>query len=571
MEETIANNYSFEEIDILNFETIEPLLQALLERPIESKNDLEQWLQDVEKLKDQLDEKAWWVDLNNWKNTENEPYKKAVQIFWDEVNPKMELYYNQFDHKLMNCRFVDDLDQDQYFIYLRHIKNKLHLYKKENEELFAKTNLIANQYFEISGKSSVVIKDEELTLSQASNYLEYTDRSVRKEAYEKILECKIKNRKNLDDVFDQLVDFRHQIALNAGYLNFRDYTFKALGRFDYTPEDCLEFHQSIQEVLIPIINKIYDKRKRDLKYKQLKPYDLKVDTSGRKAPLKAYTNTRDFTDKMIQALGKVDPTFGDVLSKMDKKEFLDLESRKNKAPGGYCVLLPVSKTPFIFMNATGTLDNIRTLSHEAGHGVHDYYMLDLPAGSLKRYEIPSEIHEYPAKTMELLVLEHWDIFFSSEDDLRQAKSWFLESMITYYPWIALVDSFQHWLYLNPKHTASERGNKWIELFEKFNSPLVTYENYEVAKAIRWQDKLHIFQAPFFYIEYAMARLGSIATWKLYKTNPKQAIQNYKNAMCMGYTKTIPEVYKAAQIEFNFSKSYVQELFDFVYEAYLELQ
>jgi len=328
-----------------------------------------------------------------------------------------------------------------------------------------------------------------------------------------------------------------------------------MGRFDYTAGDCLQFHDSIEEVLIPISNKIYNKRKLDLNYEQLKPYDLKVDTNNR-ASIQPYTDVPDLIDKTIETLSRVDVTFGQFLADMNKRGFLDLETRKNKAPGGFAVPLPVSKAPYIFMNATGTVNDIRVLTHEGGHAVHDYLMADLPEGSLSGYGIPSEIAEYAAMTMELLALEHWDVFFSNEDDLRRAKSEYLERMITYYPWIALIDRFQHWLYLNPTHTSAQRDNKWVELFDKFESTQIDYKGYEEAKEISWQDRLHIFFGPFYYIEYAMARLGSIATWKLYKTDPKQAVQNYKNALSLGYTKTIPEVYKAAQIEFDFSKNYV---------------
>lgn len=568
METITADKYTAENINIQNFETIEPFLDELINRSIDSKLSLEKWLQDVDKLQAVLIEKQGWIFINSQKDTSDEDYKKLYNSFFGEVLPKIVPFYDQINNKLVTCEFVNDLDQEKYFIYLRKIKSQVELYREENVDLYAKTRLIGNKYTSITGKMSINIGGEEVTMQKATALSEYVDRDIRKEAFEKVFERRSQDKEALDNIYDELIELRHQIALNAGFDNFRDYMFEALGRFDYTAEDCLQFHESIKEVIIPIIDKIYLKRKQDLGYKELKPYDLSVDTTN-KPPLQPFVDNAALISKSIKALGRVDESFGSFLTEMDQKGFLDLESRKNKAPGGFLYPLPVSNVPFIFMNSTGTLRDLTTMVHEGGHAVHSYLSADLPLNFFK--DVPAEVAEYASMAMELLTMEHWDEYFENEDDLRRAKSNHLEKIISYYPWMAIIDHFQHWVYLNPTHTQEQREEKWLEILNNFSSNEVDHSGYEGAKALRWQAQLHVYQVPFYYIEYAIAQLGAIATWKQYKTDPKRALKNYKNALSLGYTKPIHEIYKAAEVEFDFSKNYVNELISFVYDEYLKLQ
>jgi len=340
---TLTKN-SIDNIDIQNFETIKPLLHELVKRPVNSKNDLEVWLKDVDQLQSAIAEKQGWIFINSQKDISNEAYKALYDSFYGEVLPKIAPYFDQINKKLVGNDFLKELDQDKYFIYLRKIKSQVALYKEENVELFAKSKLIISKYSEITGKMTIEMEGEEVTMQKASSYIEYVDRNIRKEAFEKIFKRRNKDSKELDNIFDELVELRHQIALNAGFENFRDFAFEALGRFDYTPEDCLQFHESIKEVVIPVIDKIYNKRKQDLGFDSLKPYDLGVDTTN-KPPLKPFVDEAELISKSIKALNKVDDSFGGFISEMDERGFLDLESRKNKAPGGFLYPLPVSNVP----------------------------------------------------------------------------------------------------------------------------------------------------------------------------------------------------------------------------------
>jgi oligoendopeptidase F len=353
---------------------------------------------------------------------------------------------------------------------------------------------------------------------------------------------------------------RHQIAQNANFENYRDYKFKALGRFDYTVEDCYNFHQSIASIICPINKELDELRKSEMGLDELRPWDTQVDPKER-SPLTPFEGADELVEKSIHSLKKVNPFFSQCISTMNKMGHLDLDSRDGKRPGGYNMPLPITGAPFIFMNAAGTVKDVCTMVHESGHAVHSFLTHNLKLNSNK--SVPSEVAELAAMTMELLTMDAWDVFFDNEEDLRRAKIWQLKKIINILPWIAAIDKFQHWLYTHPNHTAEERRKEWLSIHQEFGSPVVNWEGFEDYRANLWHRQLHIYEVPFYYIEYGFAQLGALAIWKNYKENPEQTVQQYINALELGYTKPIGEIYKMAGIAFNFSSEYVSELGAFV--------
>jgi oligoendopeptidase F len=358
-----------------------------------------------------------------------------------------------------------------------------------------------------------------------------------------------------------LVELRQKIASNAGFDNFRDYMFKSLGRFDYTPQDCKNFHTSVEKAVVPMVSKLMEKRKHALGFEALKPYDLAVEENGL-APLKAFEGGKDLLDKGKVVFSKLDPFLGNCLSAMENMGHFDLESRKGKAPGGYNYPLDQSGFPFIFMNASSTLRDMVTLMHEGGHAVHSIVTRFLPLDFFKHTS--SEVAELASMSMELMSMDHWDVYFSDPAELKRAKKDHLQQVIDTLPWVAVIDAFQHWLYENIGHTEAERTKAWLEISGRFSSDLVDYSGYEAFKSIAWQKQLHLFEVPFYYIEYALAQLGAIAVWRNFKQNPELALANYLKALSLGHTASIKEVYETAGVRFDFSESYIKELMDFVW-------
>lgn len=337
--------------------------------------------------------------------------------------------------------------------------------------------------------------------------------------------------------------------------------FKAMDRFDYSPEDCYQIHDAVAKEVVPYLDKLDSFRKEKLDLDLLKPWDSSVDIKNEN-PLKPFENGKELLDKTISCFDRLDPFFGDCLRAMDKKSHLDLESKKGKSPGGFNYPLYESGLPFIFMNAVGSFRDVTTMVHEGGHAIHSVLSHHLELVDYKN--LTSEIAELASMSMELMSMDHWDVFFDNEQDLKRAKRDQLMDVISTLPWVACIDKFQHWIYLNPKHSNEEREEYWLSLMDEFGSSIINWDGLDQAKRNLWQKQLHLYEVPFYYIEYGMAQLGAIAIWKNFKSNPQKTIQEYKAALSLGYTKSIGEIYETAGISFNFTKSYISELMEFVY-------
>ncbi|GAB2694559.1 M3 family oligoendopeptidase [Mucilaginibacter koreensis] len=544
----------------VKWENLEPLYQELSNRPINSVTELEQWLRDRSELEAALEEDFAWRYIRMTCDTANEDLLQKFQYFATEIEPKIAPYNNELNKKLVDSEYTNQLDEQKYFIYLRSVKKALELFREENIPVQTEIQLEQQKYQSVTGAMSVHIGDKEFTLEQAAAILKDTDRSKRQEAWEKITARRLQDKQTLNELFDKLMVLRHKVALNAEFTNFRDYMFQALGRFDYTPQDCYNFHEAIETEVVPILREQAEKRKAALQLDALRPWDTDVDITG-KAPLKPFANGEDLIDKSIQCFNAINPYLGERLQVMKDNGLFDVESRKGKAPGGYNYPLAETGAPFIFMNSANTFRDLTTMVHEGGHAVHTFLTADLELNDFKH--CPSEVAELASMSMELISMDKWNVYFNNEEELKRAKRDQLVDVLKTLPWVAVVDQFQHWLYTNPDHTDQQRTDAWVQIYDRFGAGFVDWSGLEEAKANLWQKQLHIFEVPFYYIEYGMAQLGAIAVWKNFKENPEKGLQQYLDALKLGYTKTIKEIYETAGIQFDFSAAYVKELAEFV--------
>ena len=429
----------------------------LLERKIDSKEELESWIQDRNDLDSVISEAFSWryikITVDSGDQEAIELYQHVVQ----ELSPRIASCEDNLNRKLVQSPFLTDLDPDKCGIYVRQIKNAVNLFRAENIPLATDVQLKSKEHGRIFSEMTIGVNGRQMTLQKAGTLLEETDRNCRENVYHKINQRILQDTESLELLFNDLLEKRHQIALNAGYDNFRDYKFRELGRFDYTVEECLDFHESIQHEVLPLVDELNEYRQNTLGLGELRPWDLNVDTSGQ-SPLRPFSDTDHLVERSIDCLSKLDPLFGKVITIMREMGHLDLDSRRGKRPGGYNMPLMITGVPFIFMNATHTLNDMRTFLHESGHAVHSYLTKDQTLNTHKR--VPSEVAELAAMTMELLTMDHWDTFFPNPIDLRRAKIAQLENVLKVLPWIATIDKFQHWLYTNPNHSTEERKQKW---------------------------------------------------------------------------------------------------------------
>ncbi|RIV27673.1 M3 family oligoendopeptidase [Fibrisoma montanum] len=557
-----------EEMDLKSWDDVRPFYDDLLNRPIENADDLRQWLLDRSELESYLSENFAWRYIRMTCDTSSEDLINKLNFFIAEIQPQMTAYGNDLDLKAVNSPFLSQLTDAGYDVMVRGMKKAIEIFREENIPLQTEMQTEERKYGAIAGAMTVVIDGKEVTLPQASDLLQSTDRAVREEAWRKIWERRYEDHEPLDELFDRLRTLRHQVAVNAGFANFRDYAFAALGRFDYTPEDCVNFHESVAGAVVPLLDTLADERKQKLGVDPLRPWDSKVDPDGH-PPLKPFTSGSELLEKTIACFDRLDVQLGNYLRIMRAMGHLDLESRKGKAPGGYNYPLEEVGVPFIFMNATSSLRDLVTMVHEGGHAVHSFLTRELPLKAFRNP--PMEVAELASMSMELLSMDHWDVFFDNPDELRRAKLQHLESIIETLPWVATIDKFQHWIYENPGHSITERQQNWLKIYDQFSDNVTDWSGLMAFKTYIWQRQLHLYEVPFYYIEYGIAQLGAIGVWRNYRKDPVSGLQGYKAALSLGYKAPIRTIYDAAQVPFDFSREHIQELIGFVWQEIEQLK
>ena len=549
-----------ESFAVTTWEAAEPYFKNLLDRELHSREDLAQWLKDSSELEAVFSEDACWRQIRMTCDTENKSLEEAFVFFVTQIQPQIQPYADKLNRKLIECPYTIELDQKKYFTYLRSVKKSIDLFREENIPLQSELSVMGQQFGVISGKMTVEVDGKEYTLQQAAKFLEDPDRKKREAVYCKINERRMLDKESLDNLYNILIQKRHQVALNAGFENYRDYKFKELGRFDYGKEDCYQFHEAVKEQVLPLVNEIYEHKRKKLGLETLRPWDTEAEPAG-VLPLRPFISGSELLEKTIRCFEELNPFFADCLRQMHVMNRFDLDSRKGKAPGGYNCPLAETGAPFIFMNAAGQMNDVTTMIHEGGHAVHSFLAHPLELSSFKEY--PMEIAEVASMAMELFSMDYWDVFFDNAADLKRAKEHQLERVITIFPWIATIDKFQHWIYENPSHTVLERTNQWMEFLNEFSTTSIDFSGLDHFRENSWQRQLHLFEVPFYYIEYGIAQLGAIGLWMKFKENKDAALNHYMESLSMGGTRTLPELYKCADIEFNFSPDYIKKLMQFV--------
>jgi len=548
------------QLKIETWDDLKPYFESLLARPIDSLAQYQQWLHDRSELESVVSEDLAWRYVRMTCDTASKEKTELYTYFIAHIEPQIAPISNQLDEKALASPFRSQLTGSAFGIMFRSIEKNAQIFREANVPLFAEMSQESQKYGAIAGAMTVELDGDEVTLQKAADRLQSTNRQEREAAYRKINDRRKTDSDTLNDLYDKLITMRHQVALNADFANFRDYMFVSLGRFDYTKEDCFAFHDAIANEVVPLLNQLATDRKEKLDIDSLRPWDLSVDKLG-KAPLKPFATADELLEKTIACFDKLDTFLGDCLRVMQKMNRFDLESRKGKAPGGYNYPMEETGYPFIFMNATSNFRDMITLLHEGGHAVHSVLTKDLELNSFRSFT--SEVAELASMSMELITMDYWDIFFPNPDDLKRAKRQHLEQIIETLPWVAIIDKFQHWVYENPKHSLAQRTAEWNKIHHSFSASLIDWEGLQSYKDIVWQKQLHLYEVPFYYVEYGIAQLGALAVWKNCKEKPQEGLKQYLAALSLGYTKPIKEIYATAGIRFDFSKDYISELMRFV--------
>jgi oligoendopeptidase F len=549
------------ELDGARWDQLEPLYQALLDRELKCAGCLEELILDRSELDAAAREAIATLYIAMTCHTDDEDAKQGYLDFVENVEPELKTIGFEIDKKIVSSPHRDGLDQERYGVLLRDLTADVELFRPDNVPLQTEDTKLGQQYSETCGAMTVEFRGEERTLPQMARFLEETDRDTRAEAWRLVAERRHGDHERISTIFDAMLDLRRKIGAKAGFDNYRDYMFKAKHRFDYTPEHCAAFHRAAEEVCVPVHRALNRQRQETLGVDALRPWDLGVDIHGRD-PLRPFADADELVEKTGRIFQRLSPDLAALYERLRDGESLDLESRKGKAPGGYQENRDRSRKPFIFMNAAGMQGDLETMIHEAGHAFHSMLCQHDPL--LHYRHAPIEFCEVASMSMELLAQPYLDVFYSDEADVARAKRTHLEALTRLLPWIATIDAFQHWLYTHPGHTREERTAHWLELDERFG-PAVSWDGLEQFRTVSWQRQLHLFEVPFYYIEYGIAQLGALQLWLQSRTSEANAIENYKKAMHLGGSRPLPELFAAADLEFDFGPETMKRLMDAVQE------
>jgi oligoendopeptidase F len=555
-----------ETIDLTDTAQLAPIfdqLSAKLEA-IGSVGDLEAWLGDHSEVTAALAESSSLAYIAMTCQTDDEAKEKAFLHIVEVVDPWLKPRQFALMQKLVQSPFFAQLP-GFYEVFRRSVETQVKIYREENVARETEVAKLTQQYQKISGAMTVQFDGQEQTLARMARIQEEPDRARRESAWKIVTERRLQDVDKLEDLFDQLVALRNEIAHAAAFPDFRAYSFASYERFDYTPEDCLRFHDAVEHHIVPLARELQEERRGRLGVDPLRPWDLAVDPDHR-PPLHPFTESSELVDKSHQIFSQLDSRLGEYYDVLRRQELVDLDNRKGKAPGGYQSTLSEARVPFIFMNAVGIHRDVETMIHEAGHAFHALASRELPLHTYR--QAPIEFCEVASMGMELLAAPHLRKFYSDADANRAQRN-HLEGIIKIFPWIATVDAFQHWIYTHPGHTRQERTAFWVSLMERFGGG-EDWSGFEEARAHLWHRQLHIFEVPFYYVEYGIAQLGALQLWQAAQRDLPGALDHYLAGLSLGGSRPLPELFQASGLAFDFTDQTIAPLMRNVKEALLEL-
>lgn len=553
-----------------DWEDWKPYYDELLATNV-TQDNIREWLANWDKVRRMYNEVATRTRIAPRLDTTDNEASARLKKFMDGVFPEQQKVGFELNKKLVDSGHAPD----EIKIPLRNLSADIRLYNEENLPLFSEESEIDVRYMKLAGAQSVEWEGKEVTLRKLSTVLLDSDREKRQKAWEVSQDRVSQDRDTYNQIWREFMAVRKKIFQNAGFDDYREYAWLDRGRFDYSPQDAVAFTEAIAEVVVPANERLLEKERQVLGYESMRPWDTAVDPSGRE-PIVPYDNIDTFKNQTEALFMQLDPELGEQFKMMKDENLLDLDNRKGKGPGGFCTYFAVTERPFIFMNAVGQAGDVRTLIHEAGHSFHAF------SGRKHPYRMmassPMEFNEVASMAMELLAYPYLDESkggYLSTADTARFRADRLRAVLSGWAYMAMVVALQHWMYTHHDEATDLDAvdAKWVELVNRYQ-PSINWEGYEQFKTNRWRQQLHIFRYPFYYIEYALARLGSVQVWANSLKNEQKALDQYRYALSLGGTVTLPELFAAAGAKLAFDADTLQEavtLIESTIEALAESQ
>jgi len=557
----------YSDVNPLDWSTVQPRVDALLATEL-SRDNVESWLQQWSDLTAVIGETRAQIHREVSENTADKEAEKRFLLFVEQIVPQARIAEQALKNKLLD--FEDYVPSADTVMMMKRFRTEASIFRDENVPLQSELMKLANKYEKIVGGMTIEWEGKKETMPQARLHLREKDRATREKAWRLEMASFGEERDKLNGLYLQMLSLRRQVAKNAGFDNYRSYRWKEFARFDYTPDDCFTFHDAIEHEVIPRAGKLYEERTEKSGLDTLRPWDTEVDLHG--DSLRPFEDAAELEDGVYRIFQQVDPVLAGYFAAM-RDGFLDLASRPNKAPGGYCSGFPISRQPYIFMNAVGIHHDVSTLLHEGGHAFH--FMESSQQPLIWNYGSPMEFSEVASMAMELLsapYLERSKGGFYGEADTRRAYAEQLRGIVRFLPYMAVVDAFQHWVYVDAPQdvTAADLDGKWSELWDRFMVG-IDYGGLQAEKETGWHRKEHLFSYPFYYIEYGLAQLGALQVWRNALSDQSKTVADYRAALALGDTKPLTELFSAAGTTFAFDRDTVGDLMALIFEKLAELE
>ncbi|HEX6386081.1 MAG TPA: M3 family oligoendopeptidase [Anaerolineae bacterium] len=549
---------------------IAPYYEELAQRPLTAAN-VAGWLSDWSRLARLMHERFARLNVATTVDTTDEAAERQYNDFLENIFPADEAAQQRLKEKLL----ASDLEPDGMAVPLRKMRADAELFVEANLPLLAEERKLGNAYNKIIGAQTVEWEGKEKTLTQLNPYFQTSDRAVRERIWRLSSTRQLADRPAINDLWVQLAQLRQRLADNAGFDNYRAYRWQQLKRFDYTPADSQAFHDAIEQVVVPAAGRVYQRLRQNLGVDRLRPWDVQADVFPMSLPaLKPFDNVAELDERAAAIFHRVDPELGAYFDIMRRENLLDLPNRPGKAPGGYCTYFDTAQRPFIFMNAVGTAGDVRTMLHEAGHAFHSFEAGRLPY--VQQRHPGAEFAEVASMAMELLAAPYLAAgeggYYADTADAARHRANHLQRIITFWPYMAVVDAFQHWAYQNPEAALNPDNCDacWSELWQRF-IPAIEWSGLEAEMMTGWQRKLHIFRFPFYYVEYGMAQVGAIQVWRNALSDQAEAVFRYRQALALGGTLSLPQLYQAAGGRFSFDVPTMQAAVSLLEETIADLE
>ena len=554
-------------VDLGDWCEVSPIFDLLAQRLSRAGTlpELELWLRDWGELTAALDEAQARRYIAMTCHTESVEAERAYRQFVEQVEPPAKKRHCDLERAYLGHPLRPSLPGVRYGIFDRNTVNHVSLFREANVALESAESRLGQQYNKLSGSMTVTFRGEEKTLVQMGRHLEDTDRLAREEAWRLVAERRWQDRDRFESLCDDLVALRSRMAGNADCGDFRGYAFRKLGRFDYTPEDCERFHEAIEQEVMPALRVLQQERREHLGLGSLRPWDLAVDPMNR-PPLRPFETVDGLLAGAQRIFDRLDSGLGSEFRSLQGLRLLDLGNRRGKAPGGYLQPLSESRQAFIFMNAIGVQRDVETLTHEAGHAFHALAVRD---EEFQPYRgAPIEFCEVASMSMELLANEFVEEFYPAPE-ARRARRHHLEGVLNFFPWMAAIDAFQHWVYTHPGHSREDRSTAWQRLMDRFGGT-VDWTGLEDFRSTQWHRQLHLYLYPFYYVEYGIAQLGALQVWANYRRDPAESLAAYRAALALGGSCSLPELFATAGCRFDLSRKTLAPLIRLVREELARL-